>query len=86
MLQNAKYTLPHVLVHVKAIIFSVVVRFCQKNMLSIYYEKVLQNPSRKFKTASVYAYHIEFYRWHILHFNFFIYLATNIFSSKDLPV
>ena len=42
MLQNAKYTLPHVLVHVNKS-FPVVVRFCQKNMLSI---KLQKNPSK----------------------------------------
>ena len=43
MLQNAKYTLPHVLVHVKEKLLPVVVRFCQKNMLSI---KLRKNPSK----------------------------------------
>ena len=43
MLQEAKYTLPHVLVHVKEKLFQVVVRFCQKNMLSL---KLRKSPSK----------------------------------------
>ena len=40
MLQNAKYTLPHVLVHVKEKLFPVVVRFCQMSI------KLRKNPSK----------------------------------------
>ena len=39
MLQNAKYTLPHVLVHVNKS-FPVVVRFCQMSI------KLRKNPSK----------------------------------------